>query len=97
MADKAKLNPRVQSGLTQPGELYVHGDALPVPEMEEKNTDSIWALWSDLVEEKPQAAASADAATSQDRDFLATVPLDIHALTQDQKAGDPARPKALGK
>mgnify|MGYP007083597025 CR=1 FL=1 len=81
MADKSRTSHKVQSGLTQPGELYVPGDALPVPEVEEKNSDSIWALWSDLVEDKPQPESKAQGETGE-RDFLATVPLDIHARTE---------------
>ena len=28
---------------------YINGEPVPLPEVLEKNTDSIWALWSDLV------------------------------------------------
>ncbi len=29
---------------------YIPGDAIPVPEAIEKNSDSVWALWSDAVQ-----------------------------------------------
>ena len=45
--------------------------------MEERNTDSVWALWSDLVEEKSDAPDRAN--NDRDRDFLETVPLDLNA------------------
>lgn len=33
-------------------EPYVHGDVLPVPEVIEKDSDSVWELWSDAVKDK---------------------------------------------
>ena len=77
MADKPKPVDRANSGLTRPGELYVQGDKLPVPDVEERNTVSVWALWSDLVEEKSEAPDRAN--NDRDRDFLETVPLDLNA------------------
>ncbi len=77
MADKPKPVDRANSGLTRPGELYVQGDKLPVPDVEERNTDSVWALWSDLVEEKSDAPDRAN--NDRDRAFLETVPLDLNA------------------
>ncbi len=82
MADKPKPVDRVNSGLTRPGELYVQGDKLPVPDVEERNTDSVWALWSDLVEEKSEAPDKAN--NDRDRDFLETVPLDLNAQEKTQ-------------
>lgn len=37
---------------TVPGqpEPYVPGDAIPVPDVIEKDSESVWALWSDAVE-----------------------------------------------
>ena len=35
-----------------PLDSYVPGDALPLPEVIEKNSDSVWALWSAAVKEK---------------------------------------------
>ena len=46
---------------TVPGQLdpYVPGDAIPVPEVIEKNSESVWALWTDVVQE--HAVAKTDA------------------------------------
>lgn len=35
---------------------YVLGDALPVPEVIEKNSDSVWQLWSDASEDPARPA-----------------------------------------
>lgn len=72
MAIKPKFEPRKGTGLTKAGDLYVPGDALPQPEVTEKNTDSVWALWSDLVNEtdKPEPQ----------KDFNETVPMDLESL-----------------
>ena len=35
-----------------PLEPYFPGDALPVPDVIEKDSDSVWALWSDAVKGK---------------------------------------------
>lgn len=69
---------RAASGLATAGEPYLPGDALPVPEVVEKNTDSVWALWSDMVkgEEGPASAA--------EKDFKETVPMDFDAAAQTQ-------------
>ncbi len=69
---------RAASGLTIPGELYLPGDALPLPEVVEKNTDSVWALWSDMVEGEAGSASAAD------KDFKETVPMDFDAAAQTQ-------------
>jgi hypothetical protein len=84
MADKLKPVDRAASGLTRPGELYVQGDKLPVPDVEERNTDSVWALWSDLVEEKPEVSAPEKGKNDRDRDFLETIPLDLNAQGETQ-------------
>lgn len=39
--------PTVRAGLDP----YIPGDAIPVPEVIEKNTESVWALWTDVVQE----------------------------------------------
>jgi len=94
MADKPKSVNKGTSGLTRPGDVYVQGDQLPVPEVEEKNTDSVWALWSDLVDENPKAEPASDENTSSgERDFLETVPLDLHAMDETQLMGLPEVPK----
>lgn len=93
MADKPKPVAKASSGLTRPGDLYVPGDRLPVPDVEEKNTDSVWALWSDLVEDKPEPAAPESARDGRDRDFLETVPLDLNAHAETQRMDLPDMPK----
>ncbi len=72
---------RTASGLTRPGELYLPGDALPLPEVVEKDTDSVWALWSDTVEGDTKPVA--------DKDFKETVPLDLDAMEPTQLMGLP--------
>ena len=37
-------------------EPYLPGDALPVPDVIEKDSDSVWALWSDAVDDEPGKA-----------------------------------------
>jgi hypothetical protein len=34
--------------------VYIAGDAIPVPEVIEKDSDSVWAMWSDAIEGKPE-------------------------------------------
>lgn len=94
MVDKPKAVNKVASGLTRPGDLYVQGDRLPVPEVEEKNTDSVWALWSDLVDENPQPKPAADDNnSSRERDFLETIPIDLDAMAETRLMGLPEVPK----
>jgi len=50
---------RTQSKAAPSVDTYVAGDAIPVPDVIEKDSDSVWALWSDAV----QSSADADAAT----------------------------------
>ena len=52
MASKPKPPNKPAFQKTVPGTLepYVPGDALPVPEVIEKDSDSVWALWSDAVQ-----------------------------------------------
>lgn len=78
MAIKPKDPGRIPSGLTQPDELYLPGDALPVPEVVEKNSDSVWALWSDVVQGVPPP----DSAT--DEDFKETEPMDLEGPAPTQ-------------
>ena len=93
MADKPKPVAKEASGLTRPGDLYVLGDRLPEPEMEEKNSDSVWALWEDLIENKPQPAAPQEEKAGRERDFLETVPLDLRAHAETQLMDLPDLPK----
>jgi len=94
MVDKPKAVNKMVSGLPRPGDQYVQGDRLPVPEVEEKNTDSVWALWSDLVDENPKPEPAADENdSSRERDFLETIPLDLDAMAETQLMGLPEVPK----
>jgi hypothetical protein len=74
----AHPEPRAASGPTIRGEPYLPGDALPEPEVVEKNTDSVWALWSDMVEGTPEPTPSSD------KDFKETVPMDFDIMEQTQ-------------
>ena len=87
MADKPKPTGRNASGLTQPGELYFPGDVLPQPEVVEKNTDSVWALWSDTVEDESQADLESDP------DFKETVPMDFDDTMPTQLTDLPDLPE----
>jgi len=51
--------PTVQAGL----DTYILGDAIPVPEVIEKNSESVWALWTDVVQEHAVAKTDANPAT----------------------------------
>lgn len=73
---------RAASGLTRPGELYLPGDALPQPDVVEKNTDSVWALWSDMV--GGDSAGDADTAPAGDNDFTETMPLGLDDIEPTQ-------------
>ncbi len=37
-----------------PRDTYIAGDALPLPDVIEKDSDSVWALWSDAVQGKTE-------------------------------------------
>lgn len=58
MVNKPKAHAKQQALHTKPANVYDPGDALPVPEVSEKNTDSVWALWSDLVEGRGEKDAT---------------------------------------
>ena len=74
---------RAASGLTRPGDLYMPGDSLPLPEVVEKNSDSVWALWSDMVEGDTAKRPAGDG------DFKETVPMDLDAMEPTQLMGLP--------
>ena len=84
MATNPKADTRQGSGLTKPGDLYVQGDALPLPDVTEKNTDSVWALWSDLVDENAEKQKTEAENGDQQKDFLETVPVDFDAVAATQ-------------
>ncbi len=97
MANKEQSAERERSGLTRPGELYFPGDALPQPDVVEKNSDSVCALWSDVVEGE---SAGEDKDKSQgetnnppDKDFVETVPIDLDAMALTQSMDLPELPK----
>ena len=51
--------PTVQAGLDP----YIQGDAIPVPDVLEKNSESVWALWTDVVQEHNVGSTGAQSAT----------------------------------
>lgn len=68
-------------------EPYVNGDALPVPEVIEKDSDSVWALWSDAVNDKAgnqkeKAAKDAD----KDAEMAPTQLMGLSELPKDPGA-----------
>lgn len=81
MANKPKPRESGSSGLTKPGDLYISGDALPLPEVVEKDSDSVWALWSDTIEEVSQEP---DAQKDGEPDFVETVPMDFDSMGPTQ-------------
>jgi len=87
MATKPKSEPRKGTGLSGSGDLYVSGDELPLPEVTEKNTDSVWALWTDLVNDAPE----------QQKDFKETVPMDIESMDSTVPMPLPGPPKDSDK
>ncbi len=93
MATNPKAGPRQSSGLTRPGDLYVQGDDLPLPEVTEKNTDSVWALWSDLVDESAEKETAEVDKPGLQQDFVETVPLDLDAIAATQLMDLPDFPK----
>ncbi len=50
---KSPLRP-LPSMTTPQGDFYIAGDVLPLPEVIEKDSDSVWALWSDAVQGTPE-------------------------------------------
>ncbi len=91
IANKPKFTGRNASGLTQPGDLYLPGDALPLPDVVEKDTDSVWALWSDTVEQESQTVVKPD------EDFKETLPLDFDEMVPTQSMDLPELPDQLNE
>lgn len=83
---KPPLKPVVPPGFPptapMPFDNYVPGDALPVPDVIEKDSDSVWALWSDAVKDPPEE--------DPDDRFTKTQPLtqlmDLEDLPKDPDA-----------
>ncbi len=48
----AQVRPRVATPLVS----YVYGEAIPLPEVLDKNTDSVWAMWADANTGDPHAS-----------------------------------------
>ena len=83
MAIKPKPPPKKPDAAPQfpptapmPLDPYVPGDVLPVPEVIEKNSDSVWELWSDAVK-GPQ---------NKDTRSQATQPMDLQDLPKEPGA-----------
>lgn len=62
---------------------FLPGDALPLPEVEEKNTDSIWAAWTDAVNEKDEPEPPQELLPN----FLQTTALPQQAVAPTQPVG----------
>ena len=76
-----KRSPRRPRGLDEP---YQPGDAIPVPEAVERNTDTDWALFSDL-------------AAKQEARFAETAPASLPMALSDEERGYAGTvPAALG-
>ena len=51
---KAPTGPAPVAVVPPAHDMYIAGDAIPVPEVIEKNTDSVWAMWSEAIDGKPE-------------------------------------------
>ena len=65
MATKPRVQTKSGGARTAPAPLepYVPGDALPLPEVIEKDSDSVWALWSEAVKGTPDKDTETQPAT----------------------------------
>lgn len=86
-----------QSGAAQ-RDTYLPGDAMPLPEVEEKNTDSIWAAWTDAVNEKDEPEPAGEllpnflqSTDARERADAATQPAEL----DDASAGDAGFPATV--
>ena len=93
MANKEQPVERERSWLTRPGELYFPGDALPQPDVVEKNSDSVWALWTDVVEGENAGQGRGETDSPPEKDFTETVPIDLDAMAPTQLIDLPDLPK----
>ena len=59
----AKPVARVATPAPKPVDPYSPVDALPLPEVIEKDTDSVWALWTDAVKETPERGTDTQPST----------------------------------
>lgn len=51
MANSPKSSAKPGRAPAPPVDPYVRGDMLPVPEVIEKDSDSVWALWTEATKE----------------------------------------------
>ena len=64
MANRSKPPTGATAPSVKPvAESYVPGDALPLPEVIEKDSDSVWALWTDAVKGVPEREPETQPAT----------------------------------
>lgn len=64
MVTRAKTHTRPAPLTATPAnDAYIPGDALPVPEVIEKDSDSVWAMWSDAIEGRTRHDAETQPAT----------------------------------
>lgn len=66
---------------TVPAQLdpYLPGDAIPVPDVIEKDSESVWALWSDAVKNPPDKDKEADLHAATQLMGLEELPKDADA------------------
>ena len=84
---KAVVRPLFPPTAPMPLDPYVPGDLLPVPEVIEKDSDSVWALWTDAVKD-PEDKDSVD--KDREERFNQTQPvtqlMDLQDLPKDSGA-----------
>lgn len=90
MPNKPKPGARNASGLTKPGDLYLPGDPMPLPDVVEKDSDSVWALWSDALDDESRAGHPPEGGET---DFKETVPMDFDAMGPTQIMDLPYAPE----
>lgn len=79
----ARVEPRAEGNQLSP---YHDGDPIPRPEAVEKDTDTTWALWSDLAAAENRRFADTAPPTettrssSEERSYAPTVPAPLQAL-----------------
>lgn len=85
---KAPVQPaRHASSTASPVDPYLPGDALPVPEVIEKNTDSVWALWSDAMEGRSDKDPGMEPRDGKDQETQpATLLMGLPEMPKDPEA-----------
>lgn len=51
IAVASKITPKFQVAPAGPLSSIVYGELVPLPEVLEKDTESVWALWSELAQD----------------------------------------------